>query len=205
MSQGLAKVHLSRRKRSGVLPEPPHPQPAAPGPQARERGGKDERQERGHGCLVDRDSHRRQVHLPLPVWQTGPRGSGRRPRAFNRGGNANHAPSAAPYFQPQQQENRPFGSETGKNGFENRVGKTRSVQAQISNQWTWPGHSLAEWEADSAALDRTTEGSLAGTATGAHARAEAARGDLASGSTRSTPKPSPSQASCACAPSASPT
>ena len=62
--------------------------------------------------------------------------------------------------------------------LKDRVDKTRSVQAQIAGDWIWPGHTLAEWEADSAALDKSVEGSLAQLATEAHTRAEAARGDL---------------------------
>lgn len=62
--------------------------------------------------------------------------------------------------------------------LKDRVDKTRSVQAQIATSWLWEGHSVADWEADSEALDKSVDGSLAHLATEAHTRAEAARGDL---------------------------
>lgn len=62
--------------------------------------------------------------------------------------------------------------------LKDRVDKTRSVQAQIASQWLWPLHSVAQWQSDSAALDKTVEGSLANRATEAHTLTEAARGNL---------------------------
>lgn len=62
--------------------------------------------------------------------------------------------------------------------LKNRVDKTRSVQTQIAATWLWPLRTVAQWEADSEALDKTVEGSLANIATEAHTIAEAARGDL---------------------------
>lgn len=59
-----------------------------------------------------------------------------------------------------------------------RVDKTRSVQSQIAATWLWPLRTVAQWQADSEALDKTVEGSLANVATEAHTLAEAARGDL---------------------------
>lgn len=62
--------------------------------------------------------------------------------------------------------------------LKNRVDKTRSVQTQIASTWLWPLRTVAQWEADGAALDKSVEGSLAHTAIEAHTEAEAARGDL---------------------------
>lgn len=62
--------------------------------------------------------------------------------------------------------------------LKDRVDKTRSVQESIAATWIWPGRTLAEWDADSGALDKSVENSLAHIATEAHTRAEAARGDL---------------------------
>jgi hypothetical protein len=62
--------------------------------------------------------------------------------------------------------------------LKDRVDKTRSVQTQIAATWLWPLKSVAEWAADSAALDKSVDGSLAQVATEAHTVAEAARGDL---------------------------
>ncbi|MBL9130538.1 MAG: hypothetical protein JNG86_05025 [Verrucomicrobiaceae bacterium] len=62
--------------------------------------------------------------------------------------------------------------------LKDRVDKTRSVQTQIAATWLWPLRTVAQWQADSAALDKTVEGSLANVATEAHTTAEAARGDL---------------------------
>ncbi len=59
-----------------------------------------------------------------------------------------------------------------------RVDKTRSVQSTIAGEWLWPLKTVAQWGADSAALDKTVEGSLAQVATEAHTLAEAARGTL---------------------------
>jgi hypothetical protein len=62
--------------------------------------------------------------------------------------------------------------------LKNRVDKTRSVQTQIAATWLWPLRTVAQWQADGAALDKSVEGSLANLATEAHTKAEAARGDL---------------------------
>lgn len=62
--------------------------------------------------------------------------------------------------------------------LKDRVDKTRSVQAQIAATWLWPLRTVAQWQEDSEALDKTVEGSLAHAATEAHTLAEAARGDL---------------------------
>jgi hypothetical protein len=59
-----------------------------------------------------------------------------------------------------------------------RADKTRSVQAQIAATWLWPLKTVAQWEADVLALDKTVEGSLAQLSIEAHTVAEAARGDL---------------------------
>lgn len=59
-----------------------------------------------------------------------------------------------------------------------RVDKTRSVQSQIAATWVWPLRTVAQWQADGIALDKSEDGSLANVATEAHTLAEAARGDL---------------------------
>ena len=62
--------------------------------------------------------------------------------------------------------------------LKDRVDKTRAVQTQIAASWLWPLKTVAQWEADGAALDTTVEGSLAQVSAEAHTGAEAARGDL---------------------------
>jgi hypothetical protein len=62
--------------------------------------------------------------------------------------------------------------------LKDRVDKTRAVQTQIAATWLWPLKTVAQWEADSAALDTTVEGSLAQVSTEAHTDSESARGDL---------------------------
>ncbi len=62
--------------------------------------------------------------------------------------------------------------------LKDRVDKTRSVQTQIASTWLWALRTVAEWQADGMALDKTVEGSLANVADEAHTSAEAARGDL---------------------------
>jgi hypothetical protein len=62
--------------------------------------------------------------------------------------------------------------------LKDRVDKTRSVQTQIAATWLWPLKTVAQWEADGTALDKTVEDSLANVATEAHTTAEASRGAL---------------------------
>lgn len=59
-----------------------------------------------------------------------------------------------------------------------RVDKTRSVQTEIAATWLWSEKSVAQWEADALALDKTVEGSAAQIAVEAHTAAEGARGVL---------------------------
>lgn len=88
-------------------------------------------------------------------------------------------PSSTPPLPSNLQPLKPtMNLNTSIDFLKDRVDKTRSVQTQIAADWVWPGHSIAEWEADGEALDKSVEGSLAQIATEAHTRAEAARGDL---------------------------
>ena len=61
-----------------------------------------------------------------------------------------------------------------------RTEKTRAVQATLAADaaWTWPGKTLAQWDADLAALDATAEDSLAKTTAALEADMLAARGLL---------------------------
>ncbi len=72
----------------------------------------------------------------------------------------------------------PMNLNTSIEFLKERVDKTRAVQTQIAATWLWPLKTVAQWEADGIALDKTVEGSLAQVATEAHTTAEAARGDL---------------------------
>ena len=72
----------------------------------------------------------------------------------------------------------PMNLNTSIDFLKNRVDKTRSVQTQIAADWLWSLRTVAQWQADGEALDKTVEGSLANIATEAHTIAEAARGDL---------------------------
>ena len=72
----------------------------------------------------------------------------------------------------------PMNLNTSIDFLKDRVDKTRSVQTQIASSWLWSLRTVAQWQADSEALDKTVEGSLANIATEAHTLAEAARGDL---------------------------
>jgi hypothetical protein len=59
-----------------------------------------------------------------------------------------------------------------------RVDKTLSVQTQIAATWLWRHMTIAQWEAVSAALDKTVNGSLAQVAIAAHTEFESATGVL---------------------------
>lgn len=67
---------------------------------------------------------------------------------------------------------------TSIDDLKTRVDKTRSVQTQIAATWLWPLKTVAQWDADSGALDKSVEGSLAQVAIEAHTAGESARGDL---------------------------
>ncbi|HEV7401467.1 MAG TPA: hypothetical protein VGO11_01020 [Chthoniobacteraceae bacterium] len=62
--------------------------------------------------------------------------------------------------------------------LKDRLDKTRAVQTQIAATWLWPLKTAAQWAADSDALDKSVDGSLANVAIEAHTTAEAARGVL---------------------------
>ena len=73
----------------------------------------------------------------------------------------------------------PTDIETSRAFVKERTEKTRAAQATLTTDsaWTWPGKTLAQWDADISAMDAPVPGSLAKTTKALEVDMLAARGD----------------------------
>ncbi len=62
--------------------------------------------------------------------------------------------------------------------LKDRVDATLAVQKEIQGTWVWPARTVADWEADSLALDRSQPDTIAAQAVSAVTVADIARGAL---------------------------